>query len=251
MLLVGRQEGHPACKKQSGGVLAWLSVWSEVQTWLWPSWRHCHSLSLAPVKSRLVLPIWYRLTQVALEKRLLNGYSVVVQATNWLLTLGQLPPKQLFPMAADQWLSTSAAHCYFWLTVQYRINNAKATKPSTEIQHTLSNKSQSCTTVSYLVSTSRISSLKAPDDAISSRFGLPNCCCSRLMASTIGCVCFTPSLIHFWKSAWDMLSAEASSITKTSTSAAQLHDTDDSLIHPYTMVNTCQAQEPRVFKKAN
>jgi len=31
-LLVGRQEGHPACKKQSGGVLAWLSVWSEVQT---------------------------------------------------------------------------------------------------------------------------------------------------------------------------------------------------------------------------
>jgi len=31
-LLVGRQEGHPACKKLSGGLLAWLSVWSEVQT---------------------------------------------------------------------------------------------------------------------------------------------------------------------------------------------------------------------------
>ena len=31
-LLVGRQEGHPACKKLSGGVLAWLSVWSAVQT---------------------------------------------------------------------------------------------------------------------------------------------------------------------------------------------------------------------------
>jgi len=31
-LLVGRQEGHPACKKLSGGVLAWLSAWSEVQT---------------------------------------------------------------------------------------------------------------------------------------------------------------------------------------------------------------------------
>jgi len=27
-LLVGRQEGHPASKKLSGGVLAWLSVWS-------------------------------------------------------------------------------------------------------------------------------------------------------------------------------------------------------------------------------
>ena len=30
-LLVGRQEGHPACKKLSGGVLARLSVWSELQ----------------------------------------------------------------------------------------------------------------------------------------------------------------------------------------------------------------------------
>jgi len=36
-LLVGRQEGHPACKKLSGGVLAWLSVGSEVQTCIWPS----------------------------------------------------------------------------------------------------------------------------------------------------------------------------------------------------------------------
>jgi len=36
-LLVGRQEGHPACKKQSGAVLAWLSVWSEMQICIWPS----------------------------------------------------------------------------------------------------------------------------------------------------------------------------------------------------------------------
>jgi len=53
-LLVGRQEGHPACRKLSGGVLAWLSVWSEVQTCIWLSGFHCHSLSLASVKSRLV-----------------------------------------------------------------------------------------------------------------------------------------------------------------------------------------------------
>jgi len=62
MLLVGRQEGHPACKKLSGRVLAWLSVWSKVQTCIWPSGCHCHSLSLASVKSRLVFPFWYRLT---------------------------------------------------------------------------------------------------------------------------------------------------------------------------------------------
>ena len=36
-LLVGRQEGHAACKKLECGVLAWLSVWSEMQTYIWPS----------------------------------------------------------------------------------------------------------------------------------------------------------------------------------------------------------------------
>ena len=37
-------------------------VWpkSDMQTCIWPSWCHCHSLSLASVKSRLVLPLWYR-----------------------------------------------------------------------------------------------------------------------------------------------------------------------------------------------
>ena len=68
-----RQEGHPACKKLSGGVLAWLSVWSEVQTCIWPSGFHCHSLSLASVTSRLVLPFWYRLTWVVPDKGPLNG----------------------------------------------------------------------------------------------------------------------------------------------------------------------------------
>jgi len=36
-LLVGRQEGHPACKKLSVEVLVWLSVWSEVQTCTCPA----------------------------------------------------------------------------------------------------------------------------------------------------------------------------------------------------------------------
>jgi len=68
-LLVGRQEGHPACKKLSGGVLAWLSVWSEVQT----DMAQLMPLSLASVKSRLVLPFWYWLSRVVPEKRPLNG----------------------------------------------------------------------------------------------------------------------------------------------------------------------------------
>ena len=57
-------------------MLAWLSVWSEEQTCIWPSWCHCHSLSLASVKSRLVLPLWYRLTRVVLGKGPLNGVCV-------------------------------------------------------------------------------------------------------------------------------------------------------------------------------
>jgi len=36
-LLVGQQEGHPACKNLSGGVLAWLCVWGQVQICMWPS----------------------------------------------------------------------------------------------------------------------------------------------------------------------------------------------------------------------
>jgi len=65
--------------KLSGGVLAWLSVLSEVQTCIWPSWCHCHSLSLDSVKSRLVLPFWYWLTWVVPEKGPLNGCMYVFQ----------------------------------------------------------------------------------------------------------------------------------------------------------------------------
>jgi len=36
-LLVGQQEGHPACKQLSGGVPVWLSAWSKAQTCIWPS----------------------------------------------------------------------------------------------------------------------------------------------------------------------------------------------------------------------
>ena len=75
---LGGRKGIRPVKKLSGGVLAWLSVWSEVQTCIWPSWCHCRSLSLASVKSRSVLPFWYRLTRVVPEKGPLNGMCVYV-----------------------------------------------------------------------------------------------------------------------------------------------------------------------------
>ena len=68
MLLVGQQEEQPAYKKLSDEVLAWLSVWSEVQmTCIWSRWCHCHLIISASVTS-----FWYQLTKVVLEKRLLN-----------------------------------------------------------------------------------------------------------------------------------------------------------------------------------
>ena len=70
---LGGRKGIRPVKKLSGGVLAWLSVWSELQTCIWLSWYHCHSLSLASVKFGLVLLFWYRLTRVVPEKGPLNG----------------------------------------------------------------------------------------------------------------------------------------------------------------------------------
>jgi len=63
-LLVGRLEGHPACKKLSGGILVWLCVWVKVQC------AYLHIAQLMPVpltiscssKSRLVLPFWFYLS---------------------------------------------------------------------------------------------------------------------------------------------------------------------------------------------
>ena len=66
-------------------MLVWLSVWSEVQTCIWPSWCYCHSLSLASVILRLVLPFWYRLTWVVPEKGLLNVCLLSVCLSDWLI----------------------------------------------------------------------------------------------------------------------------------------------------------------------
>jgi len=67
MLLVGRQEGHPACKKPSGRVLAWLSVCSAVK---------CNTVQLMPLHPKtpsylaaLVLLFYYQLIQAVLEKK--------------------------------------------------------------------------------------------------------------------------------------------------------------------------------------
>jgi len=59
-LLVGQQERHPACKKTSGLMLAWLSVWGEVQICIWPSWCYCQSPSVASIN-----PEWFYLSDTS------------------------------------------------------------------------------------------------------------------------------------------------------------------------------------------
>ena len=112
-LLVGRQEGHRKgirpVKKLSGGLLAWLSVCSEVRTCIWPSWCHCHSLSLATVKSRLVLPFWYRLTWVVLEKWQLNG-CVCVWMQQMVKYYGEIQHNDTNPRTGE--ISKRAQHVY-------------------------------------------------------------------------------------------------------------------------------------------
>jgi len=87
-LLVGWQEGHPACKKRV--VRYWYSyVWSEVQmNCVWSSWCHCHPIISCCSKIRNGLPFWCRPTQVVLEKRPLNGCSSSNNSsslTDWFL----------------------------------------------------------------------------------------------------------------------------------------------------------------------
>jgi len=71
--LVGHWEEPPACKKLSDEVLAWLSVYSEVQMIYGPAYVTATPSSLAALKSRMFLPFWYWLTHDVLEMRQLNG----------------------------------------------------------------------------------------------------------------------------------------------------------------------------------
>jgi len=52
-LFMGSRKGIRPVKNLSGGMLAWLCVCVKVQICIWPSWCHCHSLSLAPVNPAL------------------------------------------------------------------------------------------------------------------------------------------------------------------------------------------------------
>jgi len=71
-LSVGRQEGHPACKKTEwwgAGVVICLD-WGADDLHICPADANATPSSVASVKWRMVLPLWCRLTvQVVVVKR--------------------------------------------------------------------------------------------------------------------------------------------------------------------------------------
>jgi len=70
----------------SGVVVAWSSVWSEVQMICISSiWCQCHPIISCCSKIQNGLPFCCWLTQVVLEKRPLNGHCVVVVVV-WLFS---------------------------------------------------------------------------------------------------------------------------------------------------------------------
>jgi len=90
-------------------VLAWLSVWSDVQTCRWPSWCYWHSLSLASVKSRLVISFWFRLTWVVLDERPLNGCACVYNVITFIQVY-----KRLDLYLIDVWMPHFGKKFHSW-----------------------------------------------------------------------------------------------------------------------------------------
>jgi len=102
-ILVGRQEEHPASKNWL--MRCWCGYLSAARcrclhmVQLMPLHPQTPS-SLASFKSRQVLPFWYRLTQVVLEKRSLNRCS---SSSNRLTSISALPEETRETQIENSW----------------------------------------------------------------------------------------------------------------------------------------------------
>ena len=136
-LLVGRQDGHPACKKLSGGVLVWLSVWSKVHTCIWPSWCHCHSLSRfskIQIGFTFVVPAdpgspgkraVKRLCVCACRWAVMHNSSLLMAScsTTWLDKFGQAELKNLYFKTKDVWMvNTQQSLSHYTSTIVINCN---------------------------------------------------------------------------------------------------------------------------------
>jgi len=125
-LLGGHQEEHPACKKLSSEVLAWLSVWSMVHmSCIWSSWCRCHSIIPCFIKIQIDLTFLVPAYPECPEKEaikwvpvtydwwhavlicVIHGKSTKTYPTNASL----LPTKNRCELAAILWCSFDSLCC--------------------------------------------------------------------------------------------------------------------------------------------
>jgi len=98
---------------------------------IWFTWCHCHPVISCFIKIQNGLPFWCQLTQVVLEKRLLNGNSSTVRDLPW-------PQGSNLSFSPSTYSSKQIAH------VSYGSPN-QTNKQQTEIMHhTQLQSSQKC-----------------------------------------------------------------------------------------------------------
>jgi len=114
-LLVGHQEKHPACEKLSDEVLAWLSVWSEVQMiYIQSSWCHSHPIIFCFIEIQIGLIFLVPAFQVVLEKEAIKWLSVCQASSLQTKYVGQKCKGDTLFLLCWTFLST---HIWLWLCV--------------------------------------------------------------------------------------------------------------------------------------
>jgi len=122
--VAGHQEDHPTCKKLSDEVLAWLSVWSEMQMiCIWSSWCHCRpiiscfikiqisSIFLVPAYPGFIIIIIWGADSVPL-------FLETDVCLFWLIYVIYVPSDLQFVDCTHQWsYSTSSPVSTEWMTV--------------------------------------------------------------------------------------------------------------------------------------
>jgi len=125
----------PACNNLSGRVLEWLCVCSEVQTCIWPSWCHCHSLSIASLtfQTGFTFPVLtghnHSEKTVTLQRpwsssglaSLWNSWMMMMMMTTYPSNHGQRAVKRVLLYAGNLPLSSTPIYSIFigfcWSTV--------------------------------------------------------------------------------------------------------------------------------------
>jgi len=122
-LLAGRQERHPACKNWVVGCWHGYLYGARCRLAYGPADANA-THSLASAKSRLVLPFWYRLTRVVLDKGLLNVCECVCLTVFWSYsTLGWIAQNRTFTNSYSRQLTmTKSVHPPLSGNKQYHIN---------------------------------------------------------------------------------------------------------------------------------